>query len=214
MASFRDPGPGREFEIPELDSLIMANMEENHIPGLSACVCMNGAIVWRGAYGYADVEQQIEVTDSTLFMLASVSKTVTGSALMQLWEADSLELDDPINDYLPFEVVNPWYPDAAITFRMLLTHTSSIRDDRNLFDLLTVPGDSPVALGAFLEDYLVPGGQYYNPTLNYYADWGPGEDREYCNVAVALIGYLVERITRMDFADYCRDRGPGQRAEY
>jgi CubicO group peptidase (beta-lactamase class C family) len=203
IASLLIPGAASGSPIPELDELIITNMQGNHIPGVSACAIWNGHIIWNGDYGYADVEQGLAVAESTLFMLASVSKTVTGCALMQLWEDGLFELDDDIDDYLPFEVNNPWHPDVPITFRMLLTHTSSIRDDRNVFDELTVPGDSPIPLGEFLEDYLTPGGLYYDPGQNYSTST-PGSDHEYCNVAIALVGYLVETITGVDFATYCR----------
>ncbi len=59
-------------------------------------------------------------------VIASISKTITATAVMQLWEQGLFELDDDVNDYLPFNVRNPNHPDVPITFRMLLTHTSSI----------------------------------------------------------------------------------------
>jgi len=112
-----------------LDSFIVAKMSQYHIPGLAASIVKEGDIYWTCAYGFANIEDSIEVTDTTLFMLASVSKTVTGVALMQLWEAGLFQLDNDINNYLPFEVHNPNFPDSVITFRMLLTHTSSINDN-------------------------------------------------------------------------------------
>jgi len=88
-------------------------MDTYHIPGMATCVVKDGEIAWTGAYGYADIYQEIEVADTTLFMIASVSKTLTGVALMQLWEEGLFGLDDDINDYLPFDVINPYYPDDA-----------------------------------------------------------------------------------------------------
>jgi CubicO group peptidase (beta-lactamase class C family) len=67
-----------------IDSFIIATMSEYHIPGLSACILKEGELVWHNAYGYADIERNIPVTDSTLFSLASITKTITGTALMQL----------------------------------------------------------------------------------------------------------------------------------
>ncbi|MCA9726937.1 MAG: serine hydrolase [Candidatus Eisenbacteria bacterium] len=201
---FLDGGAGSGSAIPELDALILDNMQQNHIPGVAACAFWDGNVIWSGNYGYADVERGLAVTDSTLFMLASVSKTVTGTALMQLWESGGFGLDDDIAPYLPFEVHNPLYPTAPITFRMLLTHTSSIRDDRGLFDVVTVPGDSPIALAQFLQDYLTPGGLYYDPNENYTQS-EPGSSHEYSSIGVALAGYLVEIIAGQDFASYCQE---------
>ena len=67
-------------------------------------------------------------TDSTLFFLASISKTFIGVALMQLWEDGLFGLDDDVSGYLPFEVQHFYFPTEPITFRMLLSHTSSIQD--------------------------------------------------------------------------------------
>lgn len=196
---------GRTFNLLDegsIDSFIVQQMNSNHIPGLSACVIKCGQIIWTGAYGYANIGQNIEVQDSTIFMLASISKTLTGTALLQIYEEGLFSLDEDINTYLPFHVVNPQYPDSAITFRMLLTHTSSIRDNWITLALLTTQGDSPIQLDNFLSNYLVPGGIYYSSANNFHS-WPPGTDYDYCNVGVTLIGYLVESIADTPFNQYC-----------
>jgi CubicO group peptidase (beta-lactamase class C family) len=187
-----------------LDSFIVWAMGNYNIPGVAACVVKDGQVVWSGAHGWAIIEDSIAVTDSTLFMLASVSKTVTGAAVMQLWEEGHFGLDDNINDYLPFQVIHPWHPDSIITFRMLLTHTSAINDNWGVLNALYVLGDSPIPLGQFLEDYLTPGGAYYHAESNF-SPWAPGTTYDYCNVAVALAGYLVEAISGTPFDQYCED---------
>ena len=65
---------------------------------------------------------------------------------MQLWEDGLFELDDPVNDYLTFDVMHPDHPETEITIRHLLTHTSSIKDNWDIMDPLYVNGDSPIAL--------------------------------------------------------------------
>ena len=70
----------------ELDSLIIDFMDTYHTAGLSGSIVKNGQVIWTRAYGYAYIEPPILLTDSTLFMLASVSKTVTAVALMQLYD--------------------------------------------------------------------------------------------------------------------------------
>ena len=188
------------YNIVNLDSFIVEKMDYYKIPGLAASIIKDGEIYWTGAYGFANIEDSIEVTDSTLFMLASTSKTVTGVALMQLWEKGLFDLDDDINNYLPFEVHNPNFPDSVITFRMLLTHTSSINDNWSVMPYYV--GDSPIPLGQYLEDYLVPGGAYYYPAN--YNNFAPGTTWDYCNNAVALIGYIVEILTG-NFSTYTKD---------
>ena len=115
----------------ELDSLIISTMSTYHIPGLAALITTKeDGIIWKRNYGYANVALNQLVEDSTLFMIASVSKTIVPTAIMQFWEADSFGLDDNINDYLDdFQVTNPSHPNDTITFRMLMMHTSGINDN-------------------------------------------------------------------------------------
>lgn len=188
----------------DLDSFILATMNTYYIPGVAACVVRDGQIIWTGSYGHAIIELGVEVADTTLFMLASISKTFTGAALLQLWEAGLFELDDDINDYLPFTVFNPNHPESVITFRELLTHTSSIRDNWEVMLSVYAWGDSPIPLGDYVEGYLTPGGEYYSATANFYA-WAPEHGWSYCNEAFALIAYLVEVITGLPFDQYCQD---------
>lgn len=117
------------FDTTQLDSFIVNTMDSYHIPGVAACVVKDDRVIWTGAYGWANFEDSIQVADTTVFKLASVSKPYTGTALMQLYQEGFFDLDDDINDYLPFVVVNPNFPDSVINFRMLLTHTSSINDN-------------------------------------------------------------------------------------
>lgn len=176
-------------------------MEKRHIPGLSASIVIEDILIWRGAYGYADIENEILVTNKTLFKIASVSKTLTATCLMQLYESGYFDLHDSINDFLPFDVINPYYLSEDITFHMLLTHSSSIIDNWDY--LFHFEGDAPISFQSFLENYLVPGGEYYNPDSNF-GSWAPGTKWSYSNIAVALIGYLIETISQNIFTDYTR----------
>jgi CubicO group peptidase (beta-lactamase class C family) len=188
----------------DLDLYIEERLEEAHIPGLSAAIVKDGAIVWTGAYGWSRIRFKRPIEAETLFMLASVSKTVTATAVMQVWEDGGFDLDKDIDAYLPFEVTNPHHPEQPITPRMLLTHTSAIRDNWPVLNSLYVRGDSPIALGEFLEDYLTPGGAYYSPWANFYRQ-EPGTADHYSNVGVTLAAYLVEVITGIPFDSYCQE---------
>jgi CubicO group peptidase (beta-lactamase class C family) len=186
-----------------LDTNILVVMNEHHIPGVAACAVKNGEVVWTGTYGYANLEQSISVTNETLFMLGSVSKIVTGIAFMQLYEDGLIDLDDDINDYLPYEVNHPDYPNATITPRMLLSHVSGIHDNWNILGPLEVSGmDSPITLEVFTQGYLTPNGTYYH-TTNFY-DAEPGTEYEYTNVGSTLIAYLVEILSNTTFEEYCQ----------
>jgi len=194
------------FDTTELDSFILATMETYHIPGVAACCIKDTQVIWTGTYGYANIEDSIKVEDTTVFKLASVSKPFTGTALMQLWEKGFFNLDDNINNYLPFKVIHPLFPDDSITFRMLLTHTSAISDNNYAVwdSVFFWGGDSPMELGWFLEQYLTVGGIYYDKDLNF-SSWAPGTHYEYGNIATALAGYLVEAISGTPFDRWCHD---------
>lgn len=187
-----------------LDTYINGKMNQYHIPGLSVCVIKNGKLAWLRAYGYANLEQSKPVTRETAFMLASISKTFIATALMQVYENGGFLLDDPVNNYLPFSVINPNCPGDSITFRELLAHTSGISDNWDIINTFYVNGDSPVLLHDCMENYLVPGGIYYDSSLNF-SDHQPGTYYEYCNMAASLAALLVEEITGIPFDKYCED---------
>ena len=186
-----------------LDTFITQKMTRYRLPGISACVLKNGRIIWDGHYGFADIENNIPVTDSTLFMLASISKTFTGTALMKLYERGLVNLDEDVNVYLPQEmqIRNPSYTDEPITLKMILCHVSSINDNWDILDPFYSIGDSPYSLYSFLSNYLMPGGLYY--ANNNYNPWPPASTFSYCNEAIALAGYLVETITDTLFDQFC-----------
>ena len=174
-------------------------MDSARIPGLAAAIVRDGAVLWTGAYGLADVESERAVTADTAFLIASVSKTFVAVALMQLWEAGELSLDDVVNELLPFTVDNPRVEGDTILLQHLVTHTSGIQDNWDNMPY-TYGSDSPIGLGEFLEAYLVPGGEYYDERWNFY-DFMPGTSWEYGNVATALAAYLVEIMTETSFDD-------------
>ena len=183
----------------EIDDYILNEMQTKHIPGLSASIVIGEEVVWQNAYGYANIEENKQVDNETLFKIASVSKTLTATCLMQLYEQEYFDLYDPINNYLPFNVIHPLYPSTHITFHMLLTHSSGIND--NWAYLFHFVGDSPISFQTFLQEYLVPGGLYYDETDNF-CSWEPGTSWRYSNVGVALVGYLVEVISGVNFTTY------------
>ena len=98
----------------ELVDLIESIINLNNVAGVSVAVVKNDQMIWNKSFGRANIEQNIPVSDSTMFMLASVSKTITATALMQLWEDGLIDLDIDINNYLPFEVKHPDYLNIPI----------------------------------------------------------------------------------------------------
>jgi CubicO group peptidase (beta-lactamase class C family) len=182
------------------DNIVQAHFEKANIAGLQAGVIEEGKLVWSKGYGFADIERRIAMTTGTVMNVASVSKTVTATAVMQLCEKRRVGLDEDVNRYLPFRVRNPRHASDAITVRHLLTHTSSIADGPTYWQSY-VCGDSALTLHDWLSGYLASGGRYYSEQ-NFHP-WSPGERLQYCNVGFGLLGYIVEAVSGRPFAEYC-----------
>ena len=195
------PGPKNPSE---MDRFILDGMKEAKVPGLAVSVVKKDKVLWTGAYGWANREQKIPVTDDTLFQVASVSKPVTACAVMQLVEQGKLSLDADVNEVLPFPVRNPKHPKVPITLEHLLTHTSGIRDNWNLLeDTWVKNGDFPKPLGESLAAYLQPKGEYYSAKKSFF-QWAPGTKSQYSNVGVALAAYLAEAKAKTSFETLCQ----------
>jgi CubicO group peptidase (beta-lactamase class C family) len=190
-----------------LSSYIQSIMASRHIPGVTACAVKGDSVLWTGAYGYANDmygPQPVMVTDSTVFMMASISKTITGTALMQLYDNGEFELNDDINDYMPIEIINPNFPSHTIIFKQLLAHTSSLDDNWDVMFSTYCEYDSPIQLEDYVPDYFVPGGIYYDSVKNFEA-WAPETSWEYCNHNFVVLGYLVHMISGIPFNQFCID---------
>jgi CubicO group peptidase (beta-lactamase class C family) len=199
-----DAGAGADAGSPsDLDAYVLARMQTARIPGLAAVAVKGDHVVFSGAWGEADVSTHRPVTTDTLFMLASVSKTVTAVALMQLYEAGKFKLDDPIDAVLGYQPRNPKFPNVAITYRMILSHTSSIEDGIHSFDYYVMDMDSPISLATLYAGYLAPGGAYYDAS-NWNATSAPGTHYSYSNLGLSLGGLLAEKLAGMSLQDYCK----------
>jgi CubicO group peptidase (beta-lactamase class C family) len=175
------------------------------MPSVAFCVVKNERLLWSDAIGYADVDKKIGATPETRYLIASISKAVTAIALMQLYDRGLFKLDDDINKFLPFKVIHPKHPDVPITFKMLLNHTSSISDlHYNTFNMYCWNHDCPTPLDEYMRNFFTPGNQLNSPN-NFY-DYQPGEKANYTNNGFALIGYLVEVITKKRFDVYCKEQ--------
>ena len=181
-------------------------MKIGHKPSIAACIIHEESVVWSEAYGYYDLEAQKSATKDTLYLQASVSKTVAATALMQLYEQGLFDLDDDVNDYLPFSFRNPNHPTIPITFKMILSHRSSLAYD-NLFwiCLSYLPGDPDVDGYPYpwLEQYFTPVGIGYSSST--WSTSKPGESYLYANMGYSLVGYLVEVLSNQNFNEYCKE---------
>ena len=187
----------------ELSDFFNEKILDDKIAGMAACIVRNNQVVWTENFGYANKENNLSVNNNTLFMLASVSNTVTTTAILQLYETGDLSLDADINNYLPFDVINPYSPNKPITCRMLLSHVSGIKDNTTI-NLYTYGTDSPISLQNLCEEYFLPQGQYYSDNLNF-VNAESGTFYQFSNMGFALLGYIVEVVSGKNFDTYCEE---------
>ncbi len=174
-------------------------------------------------FGFANVENQKAYNPETVQMVASVSKSITGVAVMKAIELGYFKLDDPINEYLPYELTNPKFPEKEITIRHLLTHTSSL-DDTDNYDhgyvfskplekenwpkshhkyLGRYDKNEKRSLSDFLNLIIDPNSVWYNKS-QMYTKYSPGTNYEYSNMGFALLGYIIETTSKVDFRDFTK----------
>jgi len=192
--------------IVDVEGEIQKEMESALIPSVVTCIVKDGQIAWEGAFGYANIEYQIPATRETYYTLMSISKLFLSTSVMQLWEKGMIDLEADINQYLPFEVRNPRYPDKKITPYMLLNHRSSLAwpedGDRipDFHHFYTIEEEPPL-VADWLPEYILPGGAHYRSVV--WKDYAPGEKELYSNIATSLLGLIVENISGEDYRDYC-----------
>jgi len=156
----------------QVDLTVATFLAHSHAPGVAVSIVLDGKPAFARGYGEADTAHHRPVTPDTLFRLASVSKPITATGAMQLWQAGKLDLDAPVQKYCPQFPVKP-YP---ITTRELLGHLGGIRHYGDLphgdpEDHNTKHFDDPIAGGFsfFANDALVivPGEKFHYSTHGY-----------------------------------------------
>ncbi|HUS98981.1 MAG TPA: serine hydrolase domain-containing protein [Candidatus Thermoplasmatota archaeon] len=188
------------------DRLIIMLLKIGHYPSMSACVIKNTTIIWGKGYGLYDLGQQKPATNHTIYVVASITKTVTSTALMQLYEQGFFQLDDDINMYLPFSLRNPNFPTDPITIQMVLSHSSSLNPDPLSYHWFNYSQPPPIPWypSPWLDEYLLPGGAYYTPEI-WDIKHHPGEYMQYANINFDLVAYLVQLFSGQPFYEYCND---------
>jgi len=183
-------GPTDPREVASFADAFFARPEvKSALAGASVVVVKDGKALLIKGYGYADAAAKKPVDpDRTLFRLASVSKTFTATAVMQLAERKKLDLDRDVNDYLQgMRIVNR--TGSPLTLRHLMTHTSG-------FDYTDIPEDEGDPAGPVykLDDFI----EDYAPTVVRK----PGTAFRYDNYGYNLLGYVVELASGRKYEDY------------
>jgi CubicO group peptidase (beta-lactamase class C family) len=174
-----------ETDFNAIDAYIEDQMDNLGIPGMALGIIQDGQIAHLQGFGVADSSGRV-VTSQTPFIIASISKTFTALAVMQLVEAGKLELDEPVQKYLPWFELADKEVSATITIRNLLNHTSGISQK-----------DGDVFMGSTQELEEVVRG------LNKSQLTQPvGTSFQYSNLNYMIAGLLVEQVSGQSYADY------------
>ena len=158
------------------------------LASLSALAVRDGKVVYEGQFGRRHIaltpgQSDLPANTQTLYRIASISKLITTLGVMRMVEAAALDLDADISRYLGYELRNPHFPATAISLRMLLTHTSSLRDDGGYY----------FAGKLLLKDHLVPGGAQYGKGAVWGKNAAPGAYFQYANLPWGVIATVMER---------------------
>jgi serine beta-lactamase-like protein LACTB, mitochondrial len=181
--------PGKRTQ---LETAISRFMAANSIPGVSVAVVENGAVEWSAGFGTADLENLVPATSHTLYRLGSISKSITATAALLLWQQGNLNLDAPVQQYCPA------FPqkDAPITTRELLGHLGGIRhyksdsqDDPEIGNTKHFLKPIQDGLDFFKNDPLVA---------------KPGTEFHYSTQGFTLVGCAIEGASGENYVDYVR----------
>lgn len=191
QTDFVEQHPDLATAISLLDKWIVLRVRERHLTGLAVGIVHDGNLIWGKGYGMANVDQKIPVTLDTRFRIASITKTFTAIAIMQLRDAGKLRLDDPVSDYLDWFSLR--YEDAPpITIRHLLTHTSGLPRDAS------IPHWTDNVFQSW--DEVIATTQQRKPVMPPLKDFG------YSNLGYSLLGGIIEAVSGEAWADYIQHR--------
>src|SRR4026208_2605507 len=193
-ATFTDAGRMEKImqAFPVIDKIFKDYAGSNHLPGVAYGLVVDGKLVYKNNIGYTDIARKIPVTSSSLFRIASMSKSFACMAILKLRDEGKLDLDDPAYKYIP-ELKNIKYPttDAPqITIRHLMTHGAGFPEDNPWGDRQLA--DTDKELSELLEKQV----SFSNP---------PGIAYEYANLGFALLGRIVTKVSGMPYQKYIRE---------
>lgn len=168
-----------------LERIVAGAQREKRMPSVAAAVLRDTKIVWETAVGAADVEAEVEATPDTQYRVGSITKTFTAAAIMQLRDAGKLDLEDTLDRHVDGAAHTP-------TIRRLLSHASGLQRETQDDSWLTLRFAEPDELLETLAqaELVLPSGARFH----------------YSNLAFALLGIVVERLSGMPYKDYVRER--------
>ena len=170
------------------EAAIQSIMQSNPVVGLSVAVVKNNKVIYNHSFGFKDVEKQLPLQNDNIFRIASISKSFTTTAIMQLVAEKKISLDQDVSELVGFKIRNPKFPNTVITLKMLLSHRSSINDNEGYFSLDAID-------------------QAKNPNFaKCYNAYEPDKGYMYCNLNYNLAGSILEKQTGVRFDKYIQQK--------
>jgi CubicO group peptidase (beta-lactamase class C family) len=178
------PDPSSDVNFSEVAAAMQRHVDSGPTPSIAIAVARGGKIVWERAFGKSDIERQQAATPNTPYFIASISKTITATALMRLAAQKKVDLDQPVNTYLRgAKITSPMWDVSQVTLRRLANHTAGLATyahDCLVDDSVCDP--SPVTA---IRRYGV-------------AVWKPGEVFDYSNLGYGILGEVVAQVSGTD----------------
>jgi CubicO group peptidase (beta-lactamase class C family) len=172
---------------------VFAEWDTVHSPGCALAVIKDGRIIYTCDYGMADLDHDVLIKPSTVFMLASISKQFTAACILLLQKEGKLSLEDDIRKYIPEMPVYEW----PVRIRHLLHHTGGVRD----YEFLQFFGGEISDQGHHRNDDLLE-----LVARQKGLDFRPGEKFQYSNSGYLLLAVIVERITGKSLGQFAKER--------
>jgi CubicO group peptidase (beta-lactamase class C family) len=180
--------------VKELTDSIRSIVTARNIPGLMVGVVKNDSVLFSGGFGYADVEKRKVVDGRSLFKMGSVSKMLVSLSILKLVQEGRLHLDDELRKVVPevpFE--NKWESEQPVRVINLLEHTSGFDDMKP--DNFCTTGASVCTDGEMMR----------RQKSSFVCRWRPGERFGYSNAGYVLLGYIVQKMSGMDYKGFITD---------
>lgn len=193
LAAAASPAADRPAGLPaskleQVEQAVAAEMARLKIPGMSVAIATDFQVAWTGGFGVADLENSVPAQGATVYRLGSICKPITAVAVLQLAERGKLDLDAPIQKYVPAFPRKPW----PITARELLGHLSGIRHYRSAGEINST---------RHYADLLEPLKLFEDEPLLFE----PGTHYLYTTYGYNLLGAAVEGASGKKFLDYLRE---------
>ena len=170
-----------------------AQKDYEKLPGITAIVVEDQTVLWKGAFGLANKEENLKTSPATLCSICSISKLFTAVAIMKLYDEGKLRLDDPIEELLPEYNLKQQYPQSGpITVRSLLTHSSGL--PRETAQAYWTGPDFPFPSREEIDAALASQQTLY-PASTYF---------QYSNLGLTLLGEIVEQVSGMPYETYVK----------